>query len=107
MFNRLDQSFVPSRPNACNVYKLCKVTAREPELQGGGHATKQLTLESFEHLNLKPKLHPIHSRLNYPKATSAYPVQVRKDYREDIHERLRESLAWLHKNGLSPQLEGR
>ena len=105
VFNRLDQPFVPLRPNASNMYQLCKVAAREPE--DGSHATKQLTLESFEHLNLKPKLHPIHSRLNYPKATSVYPVQLRKDYREDIHERLKESLAWLHKNGLYPQLEGR
>lgn len=66
---------------------------------------KQSSIERFDSLNPK-HLSPAYSRLVCQKKY-VYPVQIRKDYREDIHERLKEGLTWMHENGLTPQLEGR
>lgn len=64
-----------------------------------------MTVESFGHLTRK-HVTDAYSRL-YRHKKNVYPVQLRMDYREDIHEQLRQGLSWMHENGVTPQLEGR
>ena len=78
----------------------------ETDLQGPG---KPLKVDNFEHLN--PELvPPLYSRLvNLENKMSSMPrtVQLKRDYKNDIHERLRDGLTWMYENGLYPKLEGR
>ena len=64
-----------------------------------------LPIEKFNVYNPK-HLAPAYSRLVGQKRY-VYPVQIREDYRKDVHDRLRDGLTWMHEHGLSPQLEGR
>lgn len=70
---------------------------------------KPLNIDNFEHLN--PKwVPPLYSRLvNLENKMSLMPrtVQLKRDYRNDIHDRLRDGLTWMYENGLYPKLEGR
>ena len=58
-----------------------------------------MTVESFDHLARK-HVTPAYSRLDRHKK-NVYPTQLRRDYREDIHEQLRQGLIWMHD---TPQL---
>ena len=64
-----------------------------------------MTVESFDHM-ARQHITPAYSRLNRHKK-NVYPLQLRRDYREDIHEQLRQGLTWMYDNGLAPLIEGR
>lgn len=70
---------------------------------------KPLKVHDLEHLNPE-SIPPLYSRLvNLENKMSLMPrtVQLKQDYRNDIHERLRDGLTWMYENGLYPKLEGR
>ena len=69
--------------------------------------------EYFAHLNTE-YVPSITSWLNSPteKATAgsvAYHKDIRilREYKSDIHKKLREGLEWMYENDLHPKLEGR
>ena len=66
---------------------------------------KQMTIANFDHLPIK-HVTPAYSRLDRHKRI-VYPIQLRRDYREDIMKQLRQGLSWMHENNLTPQIEGR
>lgn len=68
---------------------------------------KQWSIEEFDHLNKEHVTRTsVYSRLKRQKKVE-YPILFRKDYREDIQNRLADGLRWMYDEGLIPKLEGR
>jgi hypothetical protein len=69
--------------------------------------------ESFAHLNTE-HVPSITSWLNSPTEEAAAGsiayhkhMRVLREYKGDIHKKLREGLEWMYENDLQPKLEGR
>ena len=69
--------------------------------------------ESFAHLNVE-HVPSITSWLSAPTEEAAAGniaynkhIRVLREYKSDIHKKLREGLEWMYKNDLQPKLEGR
>ena len=68
-------------------------------------AVNQLTVENFAYVN--STVPSIHSFLALSTKHKQQPVvQVRRDYKKDIYEKLRECLTY-YKGGSTPKLRGR
>jgi hypothetical protein len=68
---------------------------------------KRWNIEEFYHLNKEHVArNSVYSRLKRQKKVE-YPILFKKDYKEDIQQRLEDGLRWMHEKGLIPKLEGR
>lgn len=68
---------------------------------------KKWNIEEFDHLNKEHVARTsVYSRLQMQKRVE-YPVLFRRDYREDIQNRVADGLRWMDEEGLIPKLEGR
>ena len=68
--------------------------------------------ESFSHLNVE-SVPSITSWLNAPTEEAGTvglynkQTKVLRNYKDDVHKKLREGLQWMFENDLQPKLEGR
>ena len=98
-----------------NIVCLCLLINLQIEATPSEMAAPTYSPESFVHLNPRG-LPSITSLLDTPaeQATAIEDVslncrhtRVMKDYKGDIHKKLREGLQWMFNNELQPKLEGR